>query len=92
MAPGERDGGAEAAARYRQYEYKAVRARRARETGRRDDGTTETDASIECDDGGDRVAGDDDERRRRARAVTSRIAGGSDGVGRGWRTLTTRNG
>jgi hypothetical protein len=26
MAPGPRDGGAEAAARYRQYEYKAVRA------------------------------------------------------------------
>jgi len=25
MAPGPRDGGAEAAARYRQYEYKAVR-------------------------------------------------------------------
>ena len=29
MALGGRDGGAEAAARYRQYEYKAVRARDA---------------------------------------------------------------
>ena len=84
MAPGERDGGAEAAARYRQYEYKAVRTRRARETGRRDDGTMETDASIERDDGGDRVARDDDGRRRararRRRASRARTTGwGDDG-------------
>ena len=73
MAPGPRDGGAEAAARYRQYEYKAVRDdddARATTDRRdaRDDRPTTEGAAIE-DGGGGRTNA---RRNRRRRARTRR--------------------
>jgi len=69
IMPGARDGGAEAAARYRQYEYKAVRddddarARRPTDATRAQYDATTEGAAIE-DGGGGRTNARRNRRRR----------------------------